>query len=104
MGSALPLLAIRAQATNPVSPGTVRNSSSCKTRGGDVAGLSVNVHAKKKPKKQDKLLLEVFLKYANRINYKITKCDQGKSVPRGGLMFARHLLSLRASCLTFSMG
>lgn len=100
MGSALPLLAIRAQATNPVSPGTVRNSSSCKTRGGDVAGLSVNMHAKK----QDKLLLEVFLKYANRINYKITKCDQGKSVPRGGLMFARHLLSLRASCLTFSMG
>lgn len=101
MGSALPLLAIRAQATNPVSPGTVRNSSSCKTRGGDVAGLSVNVHAKKKPKKQDKLLLEVFLKYANR---KTTKFDQGKSVPRGGLMFARRLLSLRASCLTFSMG
>lgn len=100
MGSALPLLAIRAQATNPVSPGTVRNSSSCKTRGVDVAGLSVNMQAKK----QDKLLLEVFLKYANRINNKITKCDQGKSVPRGGLMFARHLLSLRASCLTFSMG
>lgn len=97
MGSALPLLAIRAQATNPVSPGTVRNSSSCKTRGGDVAGLSVNMHAKN----QDKLLLEVFLKYANR---KTTKCDQGKSVPRGGLMFARRLLSLRASCLTFSMG